>query len=90
MKKVKAQSRPRRVMILESKDEEEDVGLYVPLTQPPLQDFTLVVIATRLVPTTIIEEEEEIIVLTEELDRYFLSLSADLTSPISSHLQAVH
>ena len=91
MKKVKAQSPPQRVMILELESKEDDVGLDVPLPQPPLQDFTPAAIATQPVSTTMMEEEEETIVLVEELDSYFLSPSVDLiSSPISSHLEAMH
>ena len=38
-----------------------------------------------------VEEEDDIAMPTEELDRYFLSPSANSTFfPISKHLEAVH
>ena len=56
-----------------------------------MKDFTLVAVASRPIPTTLMDEEEETIVPTDELDRYFLSASIDSTSsPISSHLEVVH
>ena len=89
-KKAKA-SLPWKVMILASEGKEEDIGLDVPLPQPPLQDFASAAIATRPVPSTTIEKEEGITVPIEESDRYFLSSSADLTSsPTFSHLEAMH
>ena len=78
-------------MILELEGEKEDAGLDVPLLQPPLQDFTSATIATWPTPTTTKEGEEEVTILTEELERYLLSSSAGLaSSPISSHLEAMH
>ena len=45
-KKAKAQSPPRRVMILQLKGEIKDIGLDTSLPQPPLQDFTPTAVAT--------------------------------------------
>ena len=73
-------------MILQSEDKEEDTRLDTSLPQPTLEDLTPAAVATQSVPATIREEEEEIVVPIEELDNYFLSLSASSMSSLSLNI----